>query len=564
MKLESFSVKNFRSITNASNINFGNLTVLIGKNNEGKSNLLKALNISMNILERHSNSRLSYLGSSRFRENENIYVWQRDFPISLQDKKTTNTTFRLKFELTEDELQEFKEETKSSLNGSLPIEIKIGKDQRPIIKVVKRGRGSKTLNQKSKKIADYIGNKIQFNYIPAIRTDKESIEVINDMLSKALESIESDERYEAALNTIHELQEPIINQLSEDIKTSLIDFLPNIKEVFIESFENRRRYGLRSHFEVFIDDGTKTHIAFKGDGVKSLAALGLLKNITNKEGAYSLIAIEEPESHLHPGAIHLLKSTIQHLSKTSQVIVSTHNPLFVNRHNVKSNIVIDNGNAKPAKKISEIREIIGVKASDNLINARFVLVVEGADDVISLKAILSHLSPLISKSIKDNLFVIEEIGGASKLSYKLSLLSNALCNYHVLLDNDKAGTEAFEKAESDKMVTLKNVTFINCKGMPESEFEDCISKDVYKNELYKKFGVDINCKEFKQNKKWSNRIKECFQTQGKPWSDNIENQVKLSVAESIVSNVENSLNEHKSQSILALKEAIESLLNEIT
>lgn len=252
MKLESFSVKNFRSITSASNITFGNLTVLIGKNNEGKSNLLKALNISMNILERHSNNRSGYLRTSRFRENENVYVWQRDFPISLQDKKTTNTTFRLKFKLTDDELQEFKEETKSSLNGSLPIEIKIGKDQRPIIKVVKRGRGSKTLNQKSKKIADYIGNKIQFNYIPAIRTDKESIEVINDMLSKSLEAIESDERYETALNTIHRLQEPIINQLSEDIKTSLIDFLPNIKEVSIESFENRRRYGLRSHFEVLL------------------------------------------------------------------------------------------------------------------------------------------------------------------------------------------------------------------------------------------------------------------------------------------------------------------------
>ena len=32
----------------------------------------------------------------------------------------------------------------------------------PIVRVVKRGKGSKTLNQKSKKIAEYIGKKIQF------------------------------------------------------------------------------------------------------------------------------------------------------------------------------------------------------------------------------------------------------------------------------------------------------------------------------------------------------------------------------------------------------------------
>ena len=47
-------------------------------------------------------------------------------------------------------------------------------------------------------------------------------------------------------------------------------------------------------FDIIIDDGSPTSIAFKGDGVKSLAALGLLKDRKKRSGS-SIIAIEEPE-----------------------------------------------------------------------------------------------------------------------------------------------------------------------------------------------------------------------------------------------------------------------------
>ena len=39
MKLVSFSVTNYRSITKAHKISLGQYTVLLGKNNEGKSNI---------------------------------------------------------------------------------------------------------------------------------------------------------------------------------------------------------------------------------------------------------------------------------------------------------------------------------------------------------------------------------------------------------------------------------------------------------------------------------------------------------------------------------------------
>lgn len=54
MKLVEFSVTNYRSITKAHKIELQNLTVLVGKNNEGKSNLLTALNVAMTAVIMHS------------------------------------------------------------------------------------------------------------------------------------------------------------------------------------------------------------------------------------------------------------------------------------------------------------------------------------------------------------------------------------------------------------------------------------------------------------------------------------------------------------------------------
>lgn len=54
MRLSSFSVVNYRSITNARKIQTNKTTVLVGKNNEGKSNILRALTLAMDIMKMYS------------------------------------------------------------------------------------------------------------------------------------------------------------------------------------------------------------------------------------------------------------------------------------------------------------------------------------------------------------------------------------------------------------------------------------------------------------------------------------------------------------------------------
>jgi predicted ATPase len=69
----------------------------------------------------------------------------------------------------------------------------------------------------------------------------------------------------------------------------------------------------RLRFEAFnMSDGT-------------LRALGLLAAVFQRPSP-SLIAIEEPEATIHPGALGAVLDLIRHAAKTLQVVVTTHSP----------------------------------------------------------------------------------------------------------------------------------------------------------------------------------------------------------------------------------------------
>lgn len=559
MKLVNFSVTNYRSVTRAHRIGLSNVTVLIGRNNEGKSNILRALDAAMTLLHRHAaldgralRGRLNYYSSP--------YVWKRDFPVQLQSRRgSTQTILRLEFELSQDEVEYFKSEIGVNLNGLLPLEIKVGKDGEPQIRVIKSGRGSATLAAKSARIAKFIASRIHFNYIPAIRTDEASIELVSKLLSQELRTLEDDPKYIESLQAIADLQQPVLDRVAETLQEPLKEFLPSIRSVRVEISEAGRRGALRRGVDIVVDDGTPTSLEFKGDGVKSLAALGLLK-FHNARAGSSLLAIEEPESHLHPGAIHQVNEIIRSLAETTQIIITTHNPLFVDRRAVRSNIVVNKGSAKPARSISVVRELLGIKASDNLTNANYVLVVEGEEDRIALEALLPVLSPKLASAMKSNFLVIEPISGAGNLSYKLSMLRSALCATYVFLDGDDAGKLAYEKAESEGLCGVADVTLVTCNGMRQAEFEDCVDSGIYIQTVLRDFGVDLNQRSFRGNAKWSDRLRSVFLGQAKPFNDRICSRVKRVVATKIAEAPASALNSHKRNSVDALVTALERMI----
>ena len=132
MKIVEFSVTNYRSVTTAHKIPMQNLTVLVGKNNEGKSNILSALNVAMRAVMLHSR-RADIPRQHLGRRYGMDYDWARDFPIQFQNRKSgLESIFRLNFRLEENELAEFHTVTGIRGNEDIPISVKIGKDNMPL------------------------------------------------------------------------------------------------------------------------------------------------------------------------------------------------------------------------------------------------------------------------------------------------------------------------------------------------------------------------------------------------------------------------------------------------
>lgn len=524
MLLKEFSVTNYRSITKAHKISLGDLTVLVGKNNEGKSNLLRALDTSMSIIALNG----SWRGMQR------LYEWERDFPIQLQNRKSgLDSIFRLRFELNEEEKKEFKKKTCLNGNEIITIELKIGKTNYPKLSVPKQG--SRTYTSKASEITEFISQKININYIPAVRTEDQALEILRKVIRTQFRVLESDEEYTDAIKKINKIENQLFKELSDRVSPSLGEFIPNFQSFEITSKGYQGYYGpFRKSIDIQIDDGVKTSISYKGDGIKSLATLAILKDRDSNTGA-SIVAIEEPESHLHSGAIHTLLQVLQGLSEKNQVIITTHNPLFVQRNHIASNIIVDSGKAKVAKSIADIRNVLGILPSDNLSNARYVIVVEGEDDKIALQKILPAMSGLIKSMLESNQLIIKPLGGASKLSSELYNLTQSLCKYVVLVDNDRAGVEAKQKAIDKNLLKESQVRLVSCQGLKESEFEDCLNKAVYERAIIEEFGIEsLKCKEFQNNnKKWSDRMREVFQVNGVGWDEKKESKLKLVVANSI-------------------------------
>jgi predicted ATP-dependent endonuclease of OLD family len=242
------------------------------------------------------------------------------------------------------------------------------------------------------------------------------------------------------------------------------------------------------------------------------------------------LALEEPEAHLHPDAIHKLKKN--HRRNIKKTPSNHHNTLSSsgNKGKISSNIIIKDSSAKAAKSVSELRNCLGVRVSDNLHSAYLMLIVEGYTDQIILRHILSSISPDLAVALNNEQLAIDFAGRSGNIPYKVSWIKSMLLQAHVVVDNDEAGRQAITKMTEQNFINNNEYNILICPGMVSSEIEDCLNLELYKEFIKNDYGVNLNVPEFRSTEKWSQRIKKCFVRQGKLFDEKIEARIKVSVA----------------------------------
>ena len=340
--------------------------------------------------------------------------------------------------------------------------------------------------------------------------------------------------------------------MAKRVKVPLKNFLPAIKDIkiYYKDYPRYSRIYNPKNLNVEVDDGVLTSLNNKGDGVKSLATIALLSEATKSQSQSHFIIVDEPENHLHPDAIHYIESVLRDISANHQVLVSTHNPIFVNRSSITSNIIVDRGQAKKAAKIDDIRNCLGIMCSDNLMYSDYVIVVEGPTDRTILLNVLSK-DPEIKAYLDNGYITIRNIGGTNNLSAEIYSLQRYCCNYLIVLDYDSAGKEAVNKIKTTLTVNEDQIRFFMKANKKDTELEDLLKESVYKKFLITK-GVDFSNPVFKnKSKKWSDRISIILAESGIDLTSTEEAKIKKRVSE-LSCQVDNPFNEMGEKIITAL------------
>lgn len=464
----------------------------------------------------------------------------------------------MKFKLSDAERQAFKRTVGHKINEDLPFTIEISKqDIKFYIRKRAYGGKGKLFINKINEICKFISDHLSPVFIPAIRPADTTVDVIESLLSYRLNrKLRDDSEYKNAIDVITKIQKREIDLLQKDLKDTINIFIPNIKSIELErGFLNIVERGIIR--EIKVDDGIKTSIYEKGEGLQSLISLGVMQR-SHKNNSDLILVIDEPESHLHPEAIRKVKESLLKIAKNGQVIIATHSPILVNRDILPSNIIVANNKAISATKISDIRGTLGVSVSDNLVNAEYVLLVEGDIDKYIISRVLCDRSLIISKAIENGRLVIKPIRGAKNFVTERNWLQTFVCKgIRVYLDHDKAAHEAVETAKGLHLTNDKEIIYAAIGSKKESELEDLLCVEAYKELL----PIDRvpNWQEilFNNANKWSDNITHLFDLAANP-DFNLED-FKWKILECI-RNKPNILDEKKIKSLKALQSSLECML----
>jgi predicted ATPase len=465
-------------------------------------------------------------------EGSEGFSFDRDYPASLTYRSSSATTIRLDFVLSDVEVAEFLDATGIRTNGKLPIKITLGQ-RAATLGVLKQGKGSASHAEKSLEIARFISSRIGLLYIPAVRTPDRAIQLIRNLAVLKFREMAGQSEYLKLSNQLASLRSKALTELGGELATEMSLYVPSIVDVQLISDDIDAPVQVD---DVLIDDGVPTSIRAKGDGVKSLLTMALMQLLARSRDTQRtwLLAMEEPEAHLHPDAIHEVKGLISQIAQDQQVIVSTHSPVLISRDAIASNVLVDNNHAKPARSMRELRESLGVQVGDNLSSAEVAVVVEGSTDARVLSRLLSDMNPRIARAISDGRLIFHPSHGASGIHHHCRMMVSLLCLVIAVADNDDPGRAALAKVSGLDIADPQFRFSISLAGMRNSELEDLLVPASYIEGVGKVLGRPIEPTRFKaRSRRWSDAIRHACSELGVAASDELVAAAKEAVASSV-------------------------------
>lgn len=427
MKIKSINISNFRSIKQLT-MDFNQITVIVGPNNAGKSNILSALNLfftsstrGITDIDFHKRNvkepieisvkfcDLSQAEQATFKN----YIVEHELnvrkTISMDESGTVTTKLQGLVNSPKDPI--LRSESFDSNKGEILSRIKDG----GLPNCFLSEKGSLTKKSFQTGLETYIsknsdsiefdrpqwsesffgwknvaqGKLVEIIYVPAIKEAadelKSSSAYMGILIERLFEGLNKDENYQKTKNSYEKISDGFsgnstglarfseIVELEKKIGEKVSEHIPGIKAKLYVNFPDFLEIVSKS-LNLTLDDGVETSVEFKGHGLQRAVIMAMLRlyaellseGTDQKMGKSGsmVLAIEEPELYLHPHHQRKLYDVLKRISEVNQVIFCTHSSYFVNLSDYESIRIVNKDSDSKSTFVRKSRGNIFQNQSD--------------------------------------------------------------------------------------------------------------------------------------------------------------------------------------------------------
>lgn len=457
MKITSIAIRNHSRISDCT-IDVRDNLILVGANGSGKSSIIRCIDLALG----KTTQQLYYsIDSSDFEDEEQ--------PFTVDVKLG---------ELSEDELSFFPDDYDASDNSlTVRMEAALDKGDLTIRRYFPKGAGDDNLRREqlasigwSMIPSDFSTTQLEPGRKTIVDDYLKEVDASGDesKLADAIESlsdaINSSGAFHAALNSLANQLDPV---LDGGITTNKLHFVPEAA-INGDLLNNVR-------LQIEGKSGTAREATEQSDGTKALIAFSIF-NLLNSGG---MIAIDEPETHLHPSAqrnlIRILKSTGR------QLVIATHSGVIAGDFE-PDNIAVTREGFSPVQPKrgflagQEDQKTLArwwISSRIELLTAKQVVAVEGQSD----RMVLEKVAENTGRHLERDGIEMLEAGGCQEMPHVLEIFGESGFGLRVsiLVDEDaeKNMADALEIAAKD--LTSKSV-YVSRKDL-EAEYVAAIGAD---------------------------------------------------------------------------------------
>jgi putative ATP-dependent endonuclease of the OLD family len=520
MYLSRLKVSNFRSIKSIDVKFHPGKNIIVGRNNSGKSNIIKALDIvlgenSPTYQKSENITELDFYSKKTIKEDKEIVQCENEISILCKLERSVDEP------LNYEEIYKcygfyryIKPITNGDLENNLSTLFKINVDD--LDRSEKTYVNPKLKNQQpfEKEFDDkyefaygfmahrseenQISKEIRFFYrqdvnspwfmsfsasirnelllsaiIPSFRDPQNQLRpVVWTWFGKLMRYLTISHGKDSQLKTAFEGVKQVADQIFEEARTkiqetSLNVAFPGAKIHF--QFNEDFKTDIYKDSKIYIDDGVKTPLSEKGSGIQSATIIGLFNFYTQKVNTKTsaLLCIEEPELYLHPHARRVISDRLDEFLNNgkNQVIISTHSSEFIRTTDETLNIILvrKENNETDASPI-------GIKQSrylllDNNYNEIFfadkAIVCEGLDAYI-LRWVVNEKYP--GRLDEQNISLVtaagkDNIDKLTKMITHLKIKCFVLADFDYLLRDKAETTDKYKKPKHESIMSLEEAFF---------------------------------------------------------------------------------------------------------